>query len=103
MRLKGGKLLLDLSKYNILDEPDIAVTDEEINAILTKGLIVKLVTPNTDLELVTELHVVYTQYENEQHDIHFNSITDNDEDGGVSNTFKFILQIEPKVIATSLE
>ena len=42
MRLKGGKLLLDLTKYNISEDISYQCSDEELKAILDKGLSVKI-------------------------------------------------------------
>ena len=36
MRLKGGKVLIDLSYASVENKPNIDVTDEEIKAILEK-------------------------------------------------------------------
>ena len=42
MRLKGGKVLIDLTKYNIADDVSHHLSDEEIKAILDKGVSVKV-------------------------------------------------------------
>lgn len=42
MRLKGGKLLLDLSYDELKNFADYPLTSEQINCILSKGLILKV-------------------------------------------------------------
>ena len=37
MRLKGGKVLLDLSFTEVANEPELTLSDEELKAILEKG------------------------------------------------------------------
>ena len=37
-RLKGGKVLIDLSNYNWIDTEPFSITKELLNAILTKGI-----------------------------------------------------------------
>ena len=59
-RLKGGKLLLDLTNG------DVNLTDEEINCILTKGLQVKL----SILGLGISIDVLFTDFiTNEEDDL----------------------------------
>ena len=38
MRLKGGKVLLDLTGYDITDDINITLNDEVIKAIVEKGI-----------------------------------------------------------------
>ena len=42
MRLKGGKVLIDLTKYDISQDISYPCSDEEIKAILEKGVSVKI-------------------------------------------------------------
>ena len=42
MRLKGGKVLIDLTKYNIAEDILYQCSDEELKAILDKGVSVKI-------------------------------------------------------------
>ena len=42
MRLKGGKVLIDLSNVDISTKPKLSFSLEEVNAILEKGLSLKV-------------------------------------------------------------
>ena len=57
MRLKGGKLLLDLSNYNIENEFEIQLTDEQFNAILSKGLAILINSSVAGKKFYTDLNV----------------------------------------------
>ena len=61
-RLKGGKLLLDLTQYRLSEEPIFNLTQEQVDIILTKGLQVKLQVLST-LSFVYDVNFVYIDTE----------------------------------------
>lgn len=96
-RLKGGKLLLDLSEYNLSDEPSINLSEEQINAILSKGLILKLKSPKSGLIFVYEPQIDTTVlFEDMKRSISFLPYNDVDSDGTTS--YGFTLFIDDKTL-----
>ena len=58
-RLKGGKLLLDLSQFALTDDIEYPLSEEQINAILTKGLVVKI---KTSQNILVVIDVIFNEF-----------------------------------------
>ena len=87
-RLKGGKLLLDCSEFNIAEDFSIDLSDEEIDTILTKGLILKI---NLNSFIFTIPFVTQVVNVSEPTILQC-SFSDND------NTYDIIINLDDKVL-----
>ena len=64
MRLKGGKVLLDLTGYGSLDDVeiiDVSLTAEEVKSIMEKGVSVKVKSGTSNVSFLVDLLPKYLQ------------------------------------------
>lgn len=102
MRLKGGKLLLDLSQYDLTDEPTISLTQEQIDLVKTKGLTLLLKFSN-GISCIFEpiIESIYMN-NNMENFIIYRSIKDINEDISLNNEYTITIDFTRKELQVSV-
>ena len=89
MRLKGGKLFLDLSKNFMGDDPEIELTQSQIDTILSKGVIDVSIKVNYSHDVITLERTITDVDSNDGGDIIYRFEPFND----LSNSIEYVIKL----------